>query len=291
MPTPQVLIVNELRALLRLTETEIQVAETRRLQARTQAVEHELSENADNGRARAGAISAALRARGGHPQAVTMAVGRLGAVAKSNLEQAQPITEALLGDLALEHQLQDRARLLKALATAADDADALRLADRLITAHAATVEWLTVVVAEVALGGPAALRATPVQQAVGLGVGLVTLPARAVSRGVDSLVGRAGRVADNVEESTQEAAERLVDLRDDAVQKVRLQLAPDASELPVAGYEKMTKPRSIAAVKRLDAPQDIRAIMAFEEAGKNRADVVSAIQVRLAEVAKDVVLG
>lgn len=290
MPTPQVLIINELRALLRLTETEIQVAETRRLQARTQAVERELGENADNGRKRVEAISAALRARGGHPQVVTKAVGRLGAVAKSNLEQAQPITEALLGDLALEHQLQDRARLLKALATAAEDDDAVRLADRLITAHDATVEWLTVVVAEVALGGPAALRATPIQQAVGFGVGLATLPARVATRGVDSLVGLASRTATGVEESTEEAADRLVDLRDDAVGGVRRGLAPDVADLPIVGYEKMAKPRSISSAKKLDSPGDLRTIMAFEEANKNRADVVSAIQVRLAELAKDVVL-
>ena len=291
MTTHDTMIVNELRALLRMTETEIQVAEVRRSQARTQAVETELRQNAENGRARARAINTALRERGGYPQAVTKAVGRLGAVAKSNLEQAQPLTEALLGDIALEHQLQDRARLLKALATAAEDRALVRLADRLIKAHGATVEWLTVVLAEVALGGPAALRATPVQMAVGLGVGLATLPARAVGRGVDSVLGRAGRAVDQVEESTQDAADRLVDLRDDAAHNVKKGLAPEVDELPVPGYDRMTKPRAIAAVRKLTDPADLRTIIAFEEGNKNRADVVSVIQVRLADVAKDVVLG
>ncbi len=72
--------------------------------------------------------------------------------------------------------------------------------------------------------------------------------------------------------------------------KVRRELAPDASELPVPGYEKLNKPRSIAAVERLESPQDLRTVMAFEEAGKNRADVVSAIQVRLAKVARAIVI-
>ena len=71
-------------------------------------------------------------------------------------EQAQPFGEALLGDLALEHQLLDRARYIKALAVAMGNSDIEKLADRLIEAHSATVAWLTTVLAEDALGGPAA---------------------------------------------------------------------------------------------------------------------------------------
>ncbi len=43
-------------------------------------------------------------------------------------EQAQPFDEALLGDLALEHQLLDRARYIKALAVAAGNKDVENLA-------------------------------------------------------------------------------------------------------------------------------------------------------------------
>lgn len=308
MPTHNAMIVSELRALLRLTETEIQIAETRRAQARTEAVERELAQNAANARSRARQIAGALRAQGGVPDVVTTVVGRLGAAAKSNLEQGQPLTEALLGDLALEHQLQDRARLLKALATAAGEKDVVTLADTLVDAHGATIEWLTVVLAEVALGGPAALRATPVQVAVGVGVGLASFPARTVGRGVNAVLGRAGQVLDQVGETTQDVADNVsdsvtdlrdgvTDLRDGAVdgfestaKQVRKELAPEADELPVDGYEKLTKPRAIAAVKKIDRPEDLRAVIAFEEAHRNRADVVSAAQVQLSRIAKDVVL-
>lgn len=298
MPKQTAMIVSELRALLRLTETEIQIAETRRLQARTPAVERELAQNAENARSRARAIATALRQQGGVPDVVTTVVGRLSALAKSNVEQAQPLTDALLGDLALEHQLQDRARLLKALATAADEKLVVRLADRLIDAHGATIEWLTIVLAEVALGGPAALRATPAQKVVGLGVGLASLPARRLGRGVDVVVGRAGQAFDQVGDSSQELADSLVDLRDatrdsldDAVTRVRQEMAPEADELPVPRYDSLTKPRAIAAVKKLDDAEQVRAVVAYEEAHKNRADVVSAAQVQLARIAEDVVLG
>jgi hypothetical protein len=44
-------LLAQLRAVLDLTNTEIQVAETRVAQARTDAVQRELSQNAANGRA------------------------------------------------------------------------------------------------------------------------------------------------------------------------------------------------------------------------------------------------
>ncbi|MFC3687916.1 hypothetical protein [Aquipuribacter hungaricus] len=323
MASQKSMIISELRALLRLTETEIQVAETRRAQARTDAVRSELSQNADNGRLRATAIATLLREEGGVPDVVSSAAGRVAAVAKSNLEQGQPFTEALLGDLALEHQLQDRARLLKALGSAAGRQPVVDLADRLVEAHGATVEWLTVVLAEVALGGPAALKPTPVQVVVGAGVSLATLPARQVGRRVDSLVGRASRVMGSAGEKTQQAAEKLDDLQQQATAKVddlqqqatakvgdlqqqaaatvedlqqqattaaKQELAPDEDELPVVGYDQLTKARAIALVKTLSQPEDVRKVVAYEESHRQRADVVSAAQVRLAEIAKDVVL-
>jgi len=47
--------------------------------------------------------------------------------------------------------------------------------------------------------------------------------------------------------------------------------------------------QAVAAVKDLTEPADIRAIIAFEEAHKNRQGVVSAAQTRLADIAKEVV--
>lgn len=315
MHSPTAMIVAELRALLRLTETEIQIAETRRAQARTEAVERELAQNAENARERARDIASVLRSQGGVPDVVTMAVGRLNAVAKSNLEQGQPLTEALLGDLALEHQLQDRARLLKALATAADRRQVVKLADRLVDAHGATIEWLTVVLAEVALGGPAALRQTPVQAVVGAGLQLATFPLRSVARGVDGVLDRAGMLRERAESTSETVSDRVSDtvvdvrdtatqIRDSAAEKAgrtrgaaravrgarRTLVAPDESELPIKGYGSFTKPRALAAVKKLSDASDVRAVIAYEEATKNRADVVSAAQVQLSRIAKDVVL-
>src|SRR3954453_7976445 len=151
-------LVAQLRTVLDLTNTEIQVAETRVTQARTEAVRRELSQNADNGRARAEAIQKAIRDLGGFPDTIGPFLGRAAAAVKALTEQAQPFDEALLGDLALEHQLFDRARYIKALAVAAQRKDVADLAERLMTAHAATVDWLATVLAEDALGGPPALR-------------------------------------------------------------------------------------------------------------------------------------
>ena len=153
-------IINQLRALVLLTKTEEQVARTRISQARTDAVRRELTQNADNAAARTLEITEALRGLGGVPDVVTPALGRLSATLKATFEQAAPFEEALLSDLSLEHQLLDRATYLKVLAQTAGQAKTQRLAEKLIDAHKATVEWLTVVLAEEAMGGPAALQAT-----------------------------------------------------------------------------------------------------------------------------------
>src|SRR6476646_3391748 len=181
-------VLAQLRTVLDLTTTEIQVAETRLAQARTEAVQRELSQNAANGRARAQSIEAAIRNLGGYPDVIGPFIGRAAAAVKALTEQAQPFDEALLGDLALEHQLLDRARYLKALAVAAQKKDAENLASRLIDAHSATVEWLTTVLAEDALGGPAALRRTPLQAATGAAVRLVYIPMAWSARGLDRAI-------------------------------------------------------------------------------------------------------
>ncbi len=109
-------IINQLRALVLLTQTEEQVARTRISQARTEAVRRELTQNADNAAERTRAITEQLRALGGVPDVVTPAVGRLSAVLKAGFEQTEAFEEALLQDLSLEHQLLDRATYVKVLA-------------------------------------------------------------------------------------------------------------------------------------------------------------------------------
>src|SRR6476660_2816697 len=133
-------IINQLRALVLLTQTEEQVARTRISQARTEAVRRELTENADNAAKRTRLITEQLRELGGVPDVVTPALGRLGAVLKATFEQAAPLEEALLTDLQLEHQLLDRATYVKVLADQAKQTKVRQLAEKLITAHEATVE-------------------------------------------------------------------------------------------------------------------------------------------------------
>ena len=63
----------------------------------------------------------------------------------------------------------------------------------------------------------------------------------------------------------------------------------DAGELPIADYDDLNVSQAVAAVKELDAPADIREIIAYEEAHKNRQGIVSAAQTRIAAIAQEVV--
>jgi hypothetical protein len=309
-------LINQLRTVLDLTHTEIQVAETRITQARTDAVRDELTKNANNGRIRAEAIEKAIRDLGGFPDTIGPFLGRAAAAVKALTEQAQPFDEALLGDLALEDQLLDRSRYIKALAVAEKNSDVQELADRLITAHSATVNWLTTVLAEDALGGPAALRRTPLQAAAGTTVKIVSLPGqwsaqsaervaellRSTGPAVDDLVRRAqraGEVALKAIGASRDAALQSAEatIRDEGAEKTADALhnaraatgVVDAEELPIEDYDELNLNDAVAAVKELEAPSDIRTVIAYEEANKNRARLVSAAQTRVAEIAQEVV--
>ncbi|UMB68211.1 ferritin-like domain-containing protein [Mycobacterium paraterrae] len=317
MSTPDTTkLLTQLRTLLDLTNTEIQVAETRVAQARTDAVRRELAQNAAHGRERAEAIEAQIRELGGFPDVIGPFLGRAAAAVKALTEQAAPFEEALLGDLALEDQLLDRARYTKALAVAAKHPGVEALADRLITAHSATVDWLTTVLAEDALGGPAALRRTPLQAAAGTAVKLVNLPVTWSARGVDRAVealrstgpalndlvkrsGNAGEIAVKALSASQtaalQAAERVTRSEGatkaaDALHTARAEVGVlEASELPIADYDSLNVNDAVASIRELDAVDDVRAIIAYEEAHKNRQRIVSAAQTRVAAIAKEVV--
>ena len=314
------LLTAQLRALLLLTQTEEQVARTRVAQARTDAVRRELQQNADHAAERTQALTEQLRRLGGVPDVVSPALGRLAAVVKATLEQAGPLDEALLQDLQLEHQLLDRATYLKVLAQAAEDAALVQLAERLLTAHRATVEWLTVVLAEVALGGPAALVATPFQRVAGGAARAANLPVRflanTVNRALDtvqqageqagetvsSAAGKAATFTGGVRESlmtgrnaTLRRAERVAEREGDratadAVQAVRREVGDlTADELPVKGFDSMATTAAARAVKQLRSPADINAIIRYEETHKKRSSVISAAQTALATLAKEAV--
>ncbi|MGY1722801.1 ferritin-like domain-containing protein [Blastococcus sp. SYSU DS0533] len=313
-------MINQLRALVLLTQTEEQIARTRISQARTDAVRRELTQNADNAAARSLEITEQLRALGGVPDVVTPVVGRLSAALKATFEQTTSIEEALLQDLQLEHQLLDRATYLKVLAETAGETKTQRLAEKLIEAHSATVEWLTVVLAEEALGGPAALQPTPVQKVAGGVARAVNAPVRfwanTVNNAVDtvrhageetsdrfSAVGdRASAFTGAVRETltvgraaSLRRAERIAqregnDEAAEAARTAREELGDvTADELPIKGYDSMSVQDAVKAVKQLKTPHDINVIIRYEETHKNRSNVASAAQTQLAALAKDAV--
>jgi len=298
-------IVAQLRLLAQLTQTEAQIAQVRVAQARTDAVRRELDQNSQHAEERTGLLLQALRELGGVPDVVTPALGRLTALVKTGLEQAEPLDEALLQDLALENAGLPRIA---------------KLADRLITAHTATVEWLTVVLAEEALGGPAALRATPLQRVTGGATRAANLPARyaaeTVNRTVDTVqqnteqaraklanaAGKAGQVTSAVREAltvgrnaSLQRAEKIARREGDdtaarAVHETRRDLgALSETELPIKDYDSLTGPDVIKAVKALKHVADVRAVVTYEEAHAKRSSVVSAAQTQVAALAKQAV--
>lgn len=316
--THQATIVTQLRALLQLTRTEVQIARIRVAQARTDAVRRELQRNGDNAEQRSRLLAEQLRETGGVPDVVTPVLGRFLALVKSAVEQGEPLDEALLGDLALEHQLLDRARYLAVLAERAGNTPVRRLAERLVTAHTATVDWLTTVLAEEALGGPVALRPTPLQRIAGGVTRFVNLPSRvaveSVNRAVDTVVysgeqarskvgdvaGQAARLGGAAREvftagrdASLQRAERVAHSDGargtaDLVHETRRELGSlTAAELPVKAYDDLSTTEAVAAIKKLDRVEDIDAVIRYEEAHKGRSGVASAAQTRLAAVAKE----
>jgi hypothetical protein len=313
-------IINQLRALVLLTQTEEQVARTRISQARTDAVRRELTQNADNAAKRSLEITEALRTLGGVPDVVTPAIGRLTAILKATFEQAAPFEEALFTDLQLEHQLRDRATYVKVLADQAGQTKVRQLAEKLITAHEATVEWLTVVLAEEAMGGPAALVATPVQKVAGGVARAVNAPVRfwanTVNNAVDTVkqageetserftavTERASALTDAVRETlaagrgaSLKRAEKVADREGNkniarAARSTREDLGDvSADELPIKKYDDLTVAEAIKAIKGLKEPKDIHVVINYEETHKNRSNVASAAQTHLADLAKEAV--
>ncbi|SNR30866.1 ferritin-like domain-containing protein [Blastococcus mobilis] len=313
-------LINQLRALVLLTQTEEQVARTRISQARTDAVRRELTQNADNAAARSLEITEALRSLGGVPDVVTPAIGRLSASLKATFEQATPIEEALLTDLQLEHQLLDRATYVKVLAEQAEQPQVRQLAEKLITAHQATVEWLTVVLAEEAMGGPAALVATPVQKVAGGVARAVNAPVRfwanTVNNAVDTVRHAGEETSDRFSAVTDRAAALTGAVRETltagrsaslrraeqvarregnkdaaaAAKSAREELGDvSADELPIKNYDQLSVSDAVKAIKGLKEPRDIRVIIRYEETHKGRANVASAAQTQLAALAKEAV--
>ncbi len=311
-------LLSELNTLLRLTQTEAVIASTRVAQASSPAIARELSRNAEEARRRTRQLSDAIRDLGGVPNVVAAAVGRVGALAKTQLEQGQTLTDALLGDLALEHELRDRAHLLKLLAESASNQKLARLAQRIVDDHAETIGWIETRLAEVAVGGPAAIRPTPVQATVGVVRRLASLPVRQAAAGLNRAANKLGDVRrqtgevidTNVERASQlrnAAGEIFTSGRDAALERTERVAREDgatktaeavhdtradlgalrADELPIRGYDGLNVADAASQVEDLDDPADVRAVLAFETVNKNRKRVVDAAQRRLETLAAE----
>lgn len=322
MADPTVELRSELNTLLRLTQTEAMIAQVRRAQARDEATEKELARNADNCDDRALRLTQAVRDLGGVPDVLGAAIGRAAAVAKSQVEQGQPFAEALLGDLALEQQLLARARFARVLAETADERKVVRLMERLETAHTATVEWINTRLAEFAVGGPTAIRPTPVQAAVGVGRRAATFPARQAFDGLNRSIVALGDLQEQAEESVNATVDRVRRVagavgeawtagRDAALEtgeeranaegakrtaktlhRSRVDLgALSPEELPIKRYPDLNVTTVVKRLERLSDPEDVRSVLNYEQATKNRKGVLTAAQTQLEEVANEVAAG
>jgi len=324
MPNAHAELIPQLNTLLRLTATEAATARARVSQATSDATRRELTANAGKSDERAAAIRTALLELGGVPDALGVTLAKAATAARLPLEQTVPVTEALLADLALEHQLFDRARLVKVLAHEASAPSVVRLAERLEEAHGITITWLFTVLAETAIGGPAALAATPVQAAAATARNTVTFAGGAAAKGVNKAVHTVGDLTQRVQTSATEAvteqigrarslagsARKILRSGRDAglataeseaskdnargpaagVHRLREGLgAVSASELPLPEWDGMTNKQALDALGQLDAAEDVRTMIAYEKAHKDRTVILTAADKRISAIATDLV--
>jgi hypothetical protein len=294
-------LVGQLRVLQQLTNSEIQLAQTRQAQARDETVRQQFTTNAANAQERAALIAATLRALGGVPDVITPALGRATALAKSVIEQGQPLTGALFGDLSLEHQLPDRARYLEALADAADHNEARLLARRLQAAHHETVSWITSVLVEEASGEVTAVQPTAVQKVVGRLTRAANYPTRWAAARINAAIDAVDRTRSRVATVTGAAADSLAAGRDaglhqaeeianrkgahataDRLHRTRVLTGGlSEEELIVDQYDDLTVNEVEPAVQRLSDITAVTALLRYEHNHKDRAGASSAIENQL----------
>ena len=212
------MLVSELQNLLRLTAFEQTIATVRRTQAASTPIAEELRVNAQKAVERSRLLQDAVRQAGAVPDVVGAALGRAGAFVQAQVNQVQTLQGALLGDLALEHQLRERTRYARTLAETLGYHQVLPVLDRLETAHSATIEWLETRLDEVGRTGTSALRATPVQALVGSFRRVAGVPfavfAAGVNRGSSLLhsgASTAGQTAAGAAETASSATQSAID--------------------------------------------------------------------------------
>lgn len=336
------MLLSELKDLLRLTAFEQTVATVRRAQARTSPIERELADNATKAGERLELLRSAVAQVGGTPDVVGPLLGKAGAFVQTQVNQVQTLQGALLGDLALEHQLRERARYARVLAQSLGETSILPVLDRLDVAHSATIDWLETRLAEVGRTGTSAIKATPVQavatgvrRAAGTPLGVLSagvnltggLLTRATGRtpqpvqdllqqledtarsAVDTArsaagtaVGTARDAAETAVDTAQEAGDAVIEAAQDAAGAVADAATAQAAEVaerteqvleasggadvqgakpPFAGYDRLPGDRVMGHVADTDDLDELRTLLAFEQAHKARKGVLQAAQQRL----------
>jgi bacterioferritin (cytochrome b1) len=307
------MLVSELQQLLRMTAFEQTIARVRRVQAASTDIAEELTANAEKSGERLALLSGAVKQVGGVPDVVGPLLGKAGAFVTTQLNQVQTLQGALLGDLALEHQLRERARYARTLAESLGYAQLVPVLDRLEVAHTATIEWLETRVTEVAKTGSSALKATPVQAAVSVARRVLATPLDVAAQGVNRASGLLQRFGGKGGEVTHAYADAAADaastVRDKATEAApdaypsegsvepavdefgavgsltdNTGVEPDGVRPPFSGYDKLGGDRVIAHVSESTDLPDLQVLLAYEEAHKNRKGVVQAVETRLAEL-------
>ena len=297
-------LILELQNLLRLTNAEVAVATIRRAQARTEALQKELADNADKARERAALLTQAIRELGGAPDVVNPLLGRLTAFTKAQLEMAQAFPTALLGDLQLEHQLRERARFVRTMAENVGEGRVVQVMERLDLAHTKTIEWLETRLNEVAQGGQSQLRPLPSQVAVGAVRQALVFPLRglgiALNRGAGLVEGLRGVVptqvtdtASNLLDRAGRATDRTIDLTVEGTRKAGDKVEKTAakathlaaSDLPIQLYDSLSGDAIMARLGDMESAAEITQILTYEKAHKNRKGVTEAAQSRLTSLA------
>ena len=132
------------------------IGETRRGQAATDSIERELA-------AAPTSVASGLACSPGRcttstpsPTSPVPPPGGSPPPSRPPSSKARTSPEALLGDLALEHELLSPTRLATMMPERLDEPSALKVLDRLAAAHTATIEWLMTRLGEIAIDAPPA---------------------------------------------------------------------------------------------------------------------------------------
>ncbi|MBL8926421.1 MAG: hypothetical protein JNM77_09285 [Pseudonocardia sp.] len=290
-------LITQLRVLAQLTRAEAHVARSRLVQASTDDIRDDLRRKAADADARAARIGDLLHGLGAFPDPVTPLVGRVASLVRGAMEQAQPLDEALLGDLALEHQLRDRARYVAELAGAAGLPAVHEFAVDLQVAHTETVEWLTGVLADLA-GGQAALQASPLQRLAARVTRAANTPARpalggtaatapsTAERAGGTVTGAGAGVGTELAQTAGPPARHVPGAAaPDASPDLPSDLPPDAPDTgrtppPIPDFADLPAHAAVAALRTLDDPRDVAATLEFEQEHGNRPGVVAAARLR-----------